>query len=184
MYEVASSLAGTVALQSAVPPGDPACAGVDPRLITTVEVLEEPQIRPGGFGSSADGFGGRAFPCFPGGGDVFGCRPCRAPGAGVPDIPQFVDGIIPFIDPNFFFEYFQMPPPPAGAAAVDMETGAVAKVAAAAPLPFIAFRGASDGNGDPLMLPGFPFQFFFYRQLAADNAARVTLAFLDAWADA
>ena len=32
------------------------------------------------------------------------------------------------------------------------------------------------------MLPGFPSQFFVYKQLAADNAAAVTLAFVDAWA--
>lgn len=52
---------------------------------------------------------------------------------------------------------------------------------------FIGFRAASDGpsggptdayGGDPLMLPGFPSQFFLYRQLAANNAATVTLAFL------
>jgi hypothetical protein len=149
--------------------------------VSTIEVLEAPQIRFGGYGSSADGFGGRAFPCFPGGGDVFGCRPCRAPGVAAPDVQQFATDAVPFLDPNFFFEYFQMPAPPSDAAAVDMETGAVARVAAANGIPFIAFRGASDGGGDPLMLPGFPFQFFLYRQLAADNAARVTLAFLDAW---
>jgi hypothetical protein len=45
-------------------------------------------------------------------------------------------------------------------------------------VPFIGFRAVSDGGGDPLHLPGFPVQFFYYRQLAADNAARVTLAFL------
>jgi hypothetical protein len=39
----------------------------------------------------------------------------------------------------------------------------------------------SDGGGDPLSLPGFPFQFFYYRQLAADNAAITTLAFLASW---
>jgi len=38
----------------------------------------------------------------------------------------------------------------------------------------------SDGGGDPLGLPGFPVQFFYYRQLAADNAALVTAAVLKA----
>jgi nucleoside phosphorylase len=61
-----------------------------------------------------------------------------------------------------------------------METAAVATVAARHHLPFLGFRAASDGNGDPLMLPGFPFQFFVYRQLAADNAAAVALRFLGA----
>jgi hypothetical protein len=36
----------------------------------------------------------------------------------------------------------------------------------------------SDGAGDPLGLPGFPSQFVVYRQLAANNAAAVTLALL------
>ena len=58
----------------------------------------------------------------------------------------------------------------------------MAKVAARSGVPFIAFRSLSDGKGDPLMLPGFPFQFFVYRQLAADNAATMALAFLKAWA--
>ncbi|MCU1427209.1 MAG: hypothetical protein JWL83_1209, partial [Actinomycetia bacterium] len=38
----------------------------------------------------------------------------------------------------------------------------------------------SDGRGDPLNLPGFPWQFFAYRQLAGNNAAAVTIAFLKA----
>jgi nucleoside phosphorylase len=62
-----------------------------------------------------------------------------------------------------------------------METAAVFSIAAAHGIPFIGFRAASDGGGDPLMLPGFPSQFFVYRQLAADNAAAVALAFLRAW---
>jgi hypothetical protein len=40
----------------------------------------------------------------------------------------------------------------------------------------------SDGKGDRLNLPGFPFQFFYYYQLAADNAALVARAFLHSWA--
>lgn len=47
--------------------------------------------------------------------------------------------------------------------------------------PFLAIRGMSDGPNDPLRLPGFPFQFFFYKQLAAENAARVVAAFLQNW---
>ncbi len=42
-------------------------------------------------------------------------------------------------------------------------------------------RRVPDDKG-PLMLPGFPSEFFVYRQLAADNAAATALAFLRAWA--
>ncbi|ORW32668.1 hypothetical protein AWB91_11550 [Mycobacterium paraense] len=62
--------------------------------------------------------------------------------------------------------------------ATDNETAAVQVVAEAHGVPFLAIRGISDGAGDPLRLPGFPLQFFFYKQLAADNAARVAAAFL------
>jgi hypothetical protein len=33
-----------------------------------------------------------------------------------------------------------------------------------------------------LHLPGFPWQFFVYRQLAGNNAAAVAVAFLRTWA--
>ena len=45
----------------------------------------------------------------------------------------------------------------------------------------IGFRGISDGTADPLMLPGFPSQFFVYTQIAANNAAKMTLAFVNAY---
>ena len=43
-------------------------------------------------------------------------------------------------------------------------------------LPLYPYLG-----GDPLHLPGFPFTFFFYRQISSDNAAITTMAFLKAW---
>jgi nucleoside phosphorylase len=49
-------------------------------------------------------------------------------------------------------------------------------------VPFLGIRAVSDGAGDPLHLPGFPAQFFVYRQLAGNNAAAVTIAFLQVWA--
>jgi hypothetical protein len=141
-----------------------------------------PEIKFGGDGKSADSFGGRRWPCIPGGGDIFGCEPCRAP-LTAPDVQRFVEDARPFADPDFFLGYFESPPPATtDYAAEDMETAAVARVATDRGVPFIAFRSLSDGKGDPLHLPDFPAQFFFYRQLAADNAALVTLAFLEAWA--
>jgi nucleoside phosphorylase len=173
---------GSVQLARTAPAGDPACAGHDPDLVPTVSVDHTPEVIIGGQGLSADPFGGRSFPCTPFGGDVFGCDPCRAPTRAPPDPRRFAEGLIPFLDPNFFLSYFQNPPPAETTyVAEDMETAAVARVAAQNRTPFIAFRAVSDGQGDPLMLPGFPFQFFAYRQLAADNAATVALAFLKAW---
>ena len=159
--------------------GDPAClcpiAGVKPVHFTHV-----PEMIVGGDGGTTDPFNGREFPCFPFGGDVFGCRPCRARGA-VPNVPAFVLALVPFI-PGFFLDYIQAPEPNGtGAAAADNESAPVAEVAAANRLPFIAFRGVSDGKGDPLMLPGYPVQFFAYQQVAAENAAAATAAFLDRW---
>jgi nucleoside phosphorylase len=180
MFAVAQGVSAT--LSQVAPLGDAACVGVDPDLVQAIPMPHPPVIIAGGDGASADGFGGRAFPCFPAGGDVFGCEPCRAPTHQIPDIERFANDALPFVDPAFFVEYPQQPMPAEGAYdAVDMETAAAAKVAADAGVPFIAFRALSDGLGDPLSLPGFPFQFFVYRQLAANNAAAVALAFLDAW---
>jgi len=183
MFATAKAASASVKLMNSVPLGDVACIGLDPDLIQAITLPHQPEILPGGDGMSSDPFGGRAFPCIPGGGDVFGCRPCRAPGFAPPDVARFVTGAVPFLDPNFFLGYFQNPTPSTGShAADDMETAAVARLANANAIPFLAFRALSDGLGDPLMLPGFPFQFFIYRQIAADNAAATALAFLSAWA--
>lgn len=182
MLAAAEAIADEVELVRVVPAGDAACVGVDPTLAPTVELPNEPRVLVGGEGKSADPFGGRAFPCIPGGGDVFGCAPCRAPSFVPPDPARFAEGALPFVDPSFFLDYFESPPPASTEyAAEDMESAAVARVATEAGIPFIAFRAMSDGEGDPLMLPGFPFQFFAYRQVAAENAAAVTLAFLEEW---
>ncbi|MFN2544181.1 MAG: hypothetical protein ABR600_06365 [Actinomycetota bacterium] len=173
---------GTVQLSADTPVGDAPCVGTDPDLVRSIHLEHAPRIFIGGNGKSTDPFGGRRFPCIPGGGDIFGCEPCRAPSHEVPDVQRFVSGAAPFVDPNFFLGYFKAPPPADTTyRAEDMETAGVALVASRAHVPFIAFRAQSDGKGDPLGLPGFPFQFFIYRQLAADNAAATTRAFLQAW---
>jgi nucleoside phosphorylase len=94
------------------------------------------------------------FRCQPGDHPVFGCHPI------LPAATDIVDD------------------------AVDMETAAVARVAIDSGLPFVGFRGVSDGDGDPLGLPGFPNQFLAYYQIAANNAAIATRAFLEARASA
>lgn len=182
MFATAEQAAPGVNLTRRVPLGDVACVGIDPSTVRTIRMPEAPKITFGGIGKSADPFNGRRWPCIPGGGDIFGCEPCRAPKTP-PDVLRFVEDARPFVDPDFFLDYEN---PPAGTPyeAEDMESAAVFKVAAANGIPFIAFRALSDGKGDPLNLPGFPVQFFFYRQLAADNAALVALAFLEAWAAA
>jgi len=96
-------------------------------------------------GLGEDPFGGEPAPCFPGGGDLFGCEFLTARKTRPPDV-------------------------------VDMETVAVARVAAAAGVPFLGLRGVSDGAGDPLGDRGFPAQFADYYRLAARNAAAVTQA--------
>ncbi|MHB8512252.1 MAG: 5'-methylthioadenosine/S-adenosylhomocysteine nucleosidase family protein [Actinomycetota bacterium] len=178
MLNVAQLSSKSVVLSQTVPLGDPACAGIDPTLIQTIQLAHVPQVFIGGDGFSSDPFGGRRLPCFAG--DVFGCEPCRAPSHSVPDAMTFANDAIPFIDPSFFIGYFNQPTV-SGYDAQDMETAAVAKVASDNNIPFIAFRAQSDGKGDPLMLPGFPFQFFVYRQYAAENAGAEALAFLQKW---
>ena len=141
----------------------------------------------GGDRTAADGhaaFGGHAAPCLQHGGDLAGCEPCPASLHALPDPGRFVTGMEGIADPGFFLGIFApAPAPPSGVTyvAADEETAAAGQIAKDHATPFIAFRAISDGTADPLMLPGFPAQFFVYKQLAADNAAAMTLAFVRAW---
>jgi len=114
----------------------------------------------------------------PGGGDVLGCAPCLIQEQAQRDAPAAVDGAATFVDPAFFAGYSSPVEDSKKYVVEDEETAAVAVQAAAKHVPFLGIRAVSDGAGDPLGLPGFPVQFFYYRQLAADNAARFTLALL------
>ena len=182
MLATARKIAGSVQLEQSTPPGDAVCAGSPADPATPITVQHAPKVEIGGLGSTSDPFGGRNLPCVPYGGDVFGCAPCTGPSDESGDVAPFVTGAAPFVDPTFFSAYNQWQSSQSSKyAASDMETGAVASVLAEHHVPFIGFRAASDGGGDPLSLPGFPVQFFVYRQLAADNAAKTALAFLQAW---
>jgi adenosylhomocysteine nucleosidase len=102
-------------------------------------------------GQSDDPFGHTPLACTPGGGEIFGCElPLPASVSG-----QTVAATAP-ADPQ------------------DMETAAVARVAARRGVPFVGVRAADDGHGDPLGDRGFPTQFFDYYRLAAHNAGAVT----------
>ncbi|MGH7860146.1 MAG: hypothetical protein ACREQY_22700, partial [Candidatus Binatia bacterium] len=175
MYAVAESL--DVELDPYLPVEDAACTGEHfDALRTPIRVEVDPQIRPGGVGASSDPYGGRAVPCLSSAGSLLGCEACGAPVNTSPDVEGFISDAAPFFDPQFFQDLFESFAPSEGSDAVvqDMETAAVARVAAANEIPFIAFRAVSDGGGDPnpvSALLGFPFQFFIYQQLAADNAA-------------
>lgn len=123
----------------------------------------QPIIAVGGVGRSS-GFESSLVPCFRDGDDVFGCDIAAGSAASLhrnrgtnPSVTVAAD----------------MP------VAEDMESAAVAREAATRGIPFIAFRAASDGAADPLMLPGFPAQFFAYYRLAARNAAAATIAFIE-----
>ena len=164
--------------------GDPLCLHLNPELGPAVTVTHTPTFKVGGDGLTTDPFGGKALPCIPGGGDVFGCRPCESDNVTPPDPVALLQQLLPFVSPAFFTGYFSSAAAPAGHyVSSDEETAEVAIAAHAAHLPFIGFRGVSDGGGDPLHLPGFPFQFFVYRQLASDNVGAVAAAFIEAWHD-
>jgi nucleoside phosphorylase len=172
--------AKTLGLTQDVPVGDAACAcpGVD--AATPAHLPTPVQLRVGGEGATTDPFAGRAVPCLPGGGDIAGCEPClTVPGmvnnAGAfalraPEAGDLIAGVTSGQASS------TLP-----ADAFDEETAAVLRVASKHRVPFLGFRGVSDGQGDPLGLPGFPVQFVVYRQLAADNAAATVLGFLKAW---
>lgn len=173
-----------VHLQATTPTGDPACVcEASDGVVTPVTVEHAPQVEFGGTGLSTDPFGGRALPCAPAGTDIFGCVPCRELNHSVvSQASTFAQNIPPFLQLSFFLGYLGSTTPPGTYVSEDNETDLVAAVAATQGVPFIGFRAASDGGGDPLDLPGYPAEFFVYRQLAADNAAATALAFLHQWA--
>jgi len=191
MYSIAQGLVGNVAMDPCLPIEDATCTGQRPPLRTPICIANgaPPQIHVGGLGSSSDPFGGRAVPCLSSAGNLLGCEACGAPLNTSPGIAEFISGAAPFADPNFYLGLFQSFAPGPGndeIVVVDEETAAVARIADDRAIPFIAFRALSDSStadhgGDPLMLPGFPVTFFFYAQLAADNAAAVALEFLARW---
>jgi nucleoside phosphorylase len=189
--------ANYVALSQSVPVGDAACLcpGVDaPTPVTMPEPLKLVVGGDGvdekhGEGTSYDTFGNRSVPCLPGGGDIAGCRPCVTQPGFDEDAGDFAENMPKLIDPDFFAGLFAFESTTEKYASQDEETAAVADVAKnyfgpGHAIPFLGIRAASDGQNDPLHLPGFPAQFAVYRQLAGNNAAAVTIAFLAAWGQA
>jgi nucleoside phosphorylase len=149
--------------------------------VKLADLKRRPRLVVGGDGSSFDNNNGQAFPCIPNGGGVFGCQPRRAPDRSLLYTGNFFRATGPWLRKalvtNLNIAWVADP----AFDATDNETAAVQAVADAHGVPFLGIRGISDGAGDPLHLPGFPFQFFCYKQLAAENAARVAAAFLRSW---
>ena len=162
--------------------GDPPCSCgplVTPAL---VDLEREPQLFVGGDGSSDDNNNGAAFPTIPLGGAIFGPQPCAAPDRSPLFTGNFFQAVGPFLVRGLLSNMTGiLTDTPPAVDAVDQETAAAQQVADAHGIPFLGIRGMSDGPGDPLNLPGYPFTFFVYKQIAADNAAIVTEAFLRSW---
>jgi adenosylhomocysteine nucleosidase len=149
--------------------------------LTNVNLQRRPQVFVGGDGCSSDNNNGVAFPCIPNGGNVFGCQPRSAPDRSLLHAGNFFQAAGPWLTKALVSNLrIRLTSNPAFDA-TDMETAAAQAVADAHGVPFLGIRGISDGPGDPLHLPGFPFQFFHYKEMAAGNAARVTAAFLHSW---
>ncbi|PXX08718.1 5'-methylthioadenosine/S-adenosylhomocysteine nucleosidase [Mycolicibacterium moriokaense] len=166
--------------------GDPACGYCGPlSWLPLVNLNRKPDLFVGGDGSSDDNNNGTAFPAIPSiplVGDIFGPQPFAAPDFSPLFIGNFFTAIVPFLAGGLLSNLTGLLSPMAPAVdAVDQETAAAQQVADAHGIPFLGVRGMSDGPGDPLHLPGYPFTFVVYKQIAADNAAIVTEAFLESW---
>lgn len=146
--------------------------------LTNVNLQRRPQVFVGGDGCSSDNNNGVAFPCIPNGGNVFGCQPGSAPDRSLLHTGNFFQAAGPWLKKALVSNMKIRSTSDPAFDATDMETAAAQAVADAHGVPFLGIRGISDGPGDPLHLPGFPFQFFYYKKIAANNAARVTAAFL------
>jgi len=171
-----------VTLSSVNTLGNPICLCRQVPTIALNDLGRQPQLFVGGDGSSTDNNNNQAFPCIPNGGDVFGCQPCSVPDRSILYTGNFFSAVGPFLTrgllSNLNLNAAQNP----AFDAVDNETAAAQAAANKLAIPFLGIRGMSDGPNDPLHLPGFPFSFFFYRQIAAENAASATAAFLQNWA--
>jgi nucleoside phosphorylase len=168
--------------------GDPACIYCGPlSWLPLINLNREPQLFVGGDGSSDDNNNGAAFPSIPSipfVGDIFGSQPFAAPDFSLLFTGNFFQALGPFLAGGLLSNLTGLLAPMAPAVdAVDQETAAAQQVANAHGIPFLGIRGMSDGPGDPLNLPGYPFTFIVYKQIAADNAAIVTEAFLQSWAN-
>lgn len=165
---------------------DPACRICGPlATLPLINLGREPQLFVGGDGATSDNNNGVAFPEIPLGGGIFGPQPLAAPDFSPLDFGNFFRAVVPFLMQGALSNitgFFATSSPAVDA--VDQETAAAQQVADADGVPFLGIRGISDGPGSPLPLPGYPFTFLFYKQIAADNAAIVTQAFLQAWSGA
>lgn len=179
---LATADALTVDLESTATLGDPLCLCSPLARLPLVDLKREPQLFIGGDGSSDDDNNGTAFPAIPFGGAIFGPQPCAAPDRSLLFTGNFFQALGPFLAQGLLSNLAGLlAPVHPSVDAVDQETAAAQAVADAHGVPFLGIRGMSDGPGDPLNLPGYPFTFFVYNQLAADNAAIVTEAFLHSW---
>ena len=165
----------------------PACLYCGPLArLPLIDLMREPQLFVGGDGSSDDNNNGAAFPAIasiPLIGDILDPQPFAAPDFSPLFVGNFFEALGPFLVGGLLSNLTGLLSPVTPPVdAVDQETAAAQQVADAHGIPFLGIRGMSDGPGDSLHLPGYPFTFFVYKQIAADNAAIVTEAFLQSWA--
>jgi nucleoside phosphorylase len=181
MRTAAETLA--VELADTVSNAESACRNCRPLArLRFVDLKRTPQLHVGGDGASHDNNNGAAFPTIPLGGAVFGPQPLRAPDFSPMFTGNFFRAIGPFLVRGALRNITGFSTAPTSIVdAVDQETAAAQLVADAHGVPFLGIRGMSDGPGDPLNLPGYPFTFFVYKRIAADNAAIVTEVFLQQW---
>ncbi|HZQ31647.1 MAG TPA: 5'-methylthioadenosine/S-adenosylhomocysteine nucleosidase [Mycobacterium sp.] len=183
---LAAASAVTVDLDSTDTIVDPACRLCGPlAFLPLVNLGREPQVFVGGDGSTSDNNNGVAFPEIPLGGSLFGPEPLAAPDFSPFFTGNFFQAVVPFLLQGVISNiigFLTAANPPVDA--VDQETAAAQQVADAHGVPFLGIRGMSDGPGDPYPLPGYPFTFLVFNQIASDNAAIVTQAFLQNWAGA
>lgn len=184
MLAAAAALAAAKAptLGSQETAGNPGCTGVDPKFVPLVDLARVPKVHVGGDGASADSLGGQAGECIPDAGDFFGCQPCDAPDRSPADPQATVSGATSWLSQNAG-GIVGAASSAAGKTydAIDEETAAVQTVADKHTVPFLGFRGISDGPGDPLSLPNASLEFYLYKQLAADNVAAAVEQYMLIW---
>jgi hypothetical protein len=202
--EIAGEASPQLSASASIDDGPCLCQG-NVHSIQVVPLLRTPHVVVGGYGTT---YGGNSLTCSADGGMLEGCNPCP-PGSGA-SLTNVTIGLGAIsttqearamsvmaargqLIPGAWSSLAHASPPAPGVrvpaalassssgttyAADDEQTTGAQQAANALNVPFIAFRGISDTTAVGNL---WPFEYFVYQQLAADNAGTSARLWIDRW---
>jgi nucleoside phosphorylase len=202
--QIAATASSQLSTSASIDDGPCLCQGIV-HSIQVVPLLRTPHVVVGGYGTT---YGGNNLTCIANGGMLEGCNPCPpSSGASLTNVTIGLGAISTTQEaramsvmaangqlvPGAWSLLAHAPPPSPGVripsalasssngtsyAADDEQTTGAQQAADAYNVPFIAFRGISDTTAVGNL---WPFEYFIYQQLAADNAGTAARLWIDRW---